>query len=365
LSRGASRALTITCYDNRSRRLGNPNPASAEWGVANTGIATIDHRGRVTARAAGTTTVRMWHDERPVRDSIQLTVTGGAPAPGPGPAPAPQPGPTPSPAPTPPPNNSPQPPPPPTGTPAPSAGFPNQPSGMFIITDRQFDSKAKNNNDRGSSGSDGWSGSEYNQPNFSIVADPTAPNGDGLVGQMFFPAGMKAGTGPGLSTIYFPPRLTELYVSVWAKISSNWVGNQASINKMFFIGVSGGNNQFILTAYGAGSQPLHARMSLQGILDPRSFIMPAPGQVPRGKWQRYEIVLRCNSGLLSSDGTADLWIDGTHVSSARNINWIQTKHLTRPCNMNMFNWNPTYGGGGASPGVNQYLWFDRVYISGK
>jgi hypothetical protein len=33
--------------------------------------------------------------------------------------------------------------------------------------------------------------------------------------------------------------------------------------------------------------------------------------------------------------------------------------------MNVFNWNPTYGGGGASPGVDQYLWFDRVYISGK
>jgi hypothetical protein len=236
---------------------------------------------------------------------------------------------------------------------------------MFIITDRQFDSKAKNNNDRGSSGSDGWSGSEFNQPNFTIVSDPTAPNGDGLVGQMHFRAQMQAGTGPGLSTIYFPPRLSELYVSVWAKISSNWVGNQASINKMFFIGVSGGNNQFILTAYGSGSNPLYARMSLQGILDPRSFILPASGQVRRGQWQRYEIVLRCNSGLLTSNGTADLWIDGTHVSSARNISWIQTKHPTRACNMNMFNWNPTYGGGGASPGVDQYLWFDRVYISGR
>jgi hypothetical protein len=185
---------------------------------------------------------------------------------------------------------------------------------------------------------------------------------------MFYPSTLQAGTGPATATLYFPPNLQEVYVSVWAKLSSNWIGNQASINKMFFMGVAGGNNQFIFTAYGAGSNPLEARMSLQGVMDPRSFLRPNRGvaaQVERGKWQRWEFVLRCNSALNTADGTADLWIDGVHVTSVKDVNWTQTKHPTRPCNMNMFNWNPTYGGGGASPGADLYQWFDRVYISGR
>jgi hypothetical protein len=60
-----------------------------------------------------------------------------------------------------------------------------------------------------------------------------------------------------------------------------------------------------------------------------------------------------------------MWINGQHITSVNDVVFTQTKYPTRPCNMHVFNWNPTYGGGGASPGVNQYLWFDRVYISGK
>ncbi|HSJ65282.1 MAG TPA: Ig-like domain-containing protein, partial [Gemmatimonadaceae bacterium] len=136
---------------------------------------------------------------------------------------------------------APQPPPPPSGTPATSAGFPNQPSGMYIMTDRQFDSKAKDNNDRGATGSDGWDGIEYRYGKFTIVNDPTAPSGDGLVGQMYYPANHTAGTAPATAqTLMWSNAPRQLYISVWAKISSNWVGNQSSTNKMLFIGVSGG-----------------------------------------------------------------------------------------------------------------------------
>jgi hypothetical protein len=371
LARGATAALTITCFDNRGRRLGNPNPASAQWAVTNSSVATVDQRGRVRAQAAGTTLLRMWHPERPVRDSITITVSGGAsPAPAPAPPTRPPnsgPGTTPPPSPAPPPATGPQPVPPPTGTPAPSTGFPNQPGGMIIITDRQFDSKARNNNDRGSSGSDGWDGVEYRHGRFTIVQDQTAPNGDGLVGQMYFPANMRAGTGPGLAQIYFPRGLRQVYLSIWAKISSNWVGNQTSTNKMFFLGVAGGNNQFFFSAEGAGSNALQAQLRLQGLFDLRARITPnrTYATVQRGKWQRWEFVLTCNSGLLMSNGSIDMWIDGTHVTSVNDVNWTEIKHPTRPCDMNIFTWNPTYGGGGASPGVDQYLWFDRVYISGK
>jgi hypothetical protein len=33
--------------------------------------------------------------------------------------------------------------------------------------------------------------------------------------------------------------------------------------------------------------------------------------------------------------------------------------------MNVFNWNPTYGGGGAGVPYDMYQWVDRIYISGR
>ena len=238
---------------------------------------------------------------------------------------------------------------------------------MILITDRDFDSKARDNDDRGSSGSDGWDGVEYRYGNFTIVNDPSAPNGDGRVGQMFYSANHTAGTGPGIAQIYFPPNIRQAYVSIWARVSPNWVGNQSSTNKMFFLGVAQGNNQFFLSAEGSGSNTLLPQLRLQGINDPRPRITANVGHatVARGTWQRWEFVFKCNTGKNRADGSIDLWINGSHITSVNDVNWTHSKYPDRACNMHIFNWNPTYGGGGASPGVDQYLWFDRVYISGK
>lgn len=380
LDRGARVDVGIGCYDAGGAYLGQILPYGADYLSDDPAIAAVDSLGHISARSAGTTQIRATHPLYPFNDSLAVTVRGTTAQPAPAPAPAPDStedpatedpttGPSdpqtgdPTTYPTPSPSV-----PSPTGPPAPTAGFPNQPSGMIFITDRQFDSKARTNSDVGLGGSDGWDGGEYQFPRFTIVADPSAPNGDGQVGQMYYPANLLAGTGPAKAYVYFPPNVREVYMSVWARISSNWVGNEASINKMFFVGVSGGNNQFVFTAYGRDASPLQARMTLQGVNDPRSFLMPNRGgsaAIVRNQWQRWEFVLKCNSAPNTADGSADLWINGAHVTAAANINWTVSKYPTRPCSLGQFNWNPTYGGGGASPGVNQYLWFDRVYVSGK
>lgn len=376
LNTGARQRLSVACFDSRGRRLGVLDPRHSRFATSDGRIASVSSDLLVVGRAAGTTTLRFWHPEHPWRDAIPLTVArsasnpspgaGPGPQPAPGPAPQPVPAPAPGPAPVPVPGPSPTPP-APTGPPAPTAGFPNQPSGMSVITDRDFDSKAQNNNDRGSSGSDGWDGIEYRYGAFTIVNDPSAPNGDGKVGQMFYASNHKAGTGPATAQIYFPRNITTAYVSVWARVSPNWVGNQSSTNKMFFLGVAGGNNQFFLSAEGAGLNSLQAQLRLQGVNDPRSRITPnrGNGDITRGAWQRWEFVFTCNSGQNQSDGSIDFWINGSHVTSVNDVDWTHSKKSSRACDMNIFNWNPTYGGGGASPGVDQYLWFDRVYISGK
>jgi hypothetical protein len=255
----------------------------------------------------------------------------------------------------------------------------NEPAGYKPITDRHFHSKHP---DYGYGSlpkypeksdlplAEGWSATEGASRNLTILEDPSAPSGDGMVAQMFFPARMKSGTGPGRATLYFPPDIREAYIAVWMKLSPNWVGNQASINKMYFVGVSGGNNQFIFEAYGSGNRKLVPTLALQGVLDnnKRSQLHRpnlAVTEIVRGQWHKIEVILRCNSAPNAPDGSMDLWVDGVHTTSVRSVNFTKKSDQSRPCSINVLNWNPTYGGGGASPGADLFQRFDRVYISGR
>ncbi|HSJ63571.1 MAG TPA: hypothetical protein VK922_06630, partial [Gemmatimonadaceae bacterium] len=234
LRAGTGAEVGIDCRDRSGRYLGEIDARTANYASANARIASVSQDGHISARGAGSTLIRATHARYPFQDSIRVVVTGSIVKPGPTPNPRPNPSPTPKPKPAPQPAPAPTPP-PPTGPPAPTAGFPNQPAGFIFITDRDFDSKARNNDDRGPGGSDGWDGIEYRYPNFRIVNDPSAPNGDGKVGEMFYSAGMRSGTGPATAHLYFPRGLRQIYLSIWARLSPNWVGNQSSTNKMFFV----------------------------------------------------------------------------------------------------------------------------------
>jgi hypothetical protein len=268
-----------------------------------------------------------------------------------------------------------------TGSARPS-GSGNEPGGFRTLVDRNFQTTVPKygaqyrNRPRYPDKStdylaEGWSNTEGQFRNFSVVADPTAPSGDGMVGQMFYPAGMRSGVGPASATYYLPPNIREVYISFWMKISSNWYGNQSSTNKMFFFGVSGGNNQFVFNAYGHDAGPLTAMPSLQGVVDTDAHgyhhrpNLGKPSPVKRGQWQRFEFVFKCGSALGMADGSLEMWTDGVKVFEEFDTNWTQRKHPTNPCNMNVFSWNPTYGGGGAGVPYDMYQWVDRVYISGR
>lgn len=282
-------------------------------------------------------------------------------------------------APIPPPTDTtPAPPPPPPPPPSGNPGLPpgsHEPAGYRLLNDRPFRSKVVKAGQYPTPAErllgEGWSTTEASHPQFTIVADPTAPSGDGSVGQMFYPSTHRAGTGPGTATYYLPDGIREVYISIWMKLSSNWVGNQAAVNKMFFFGVASGNNQFIFDAHGAGANSLAALTSVQGIFDATTHghyhhaNLGVSPRVVRGQWQRFEFVFKCNSGLARADGSMEAWADGVKYFAEFNTNWTQSNHPTRACDMNVFNWNPTYGGGGPAVPHDQWLRFDRVYVSGR
>ena len=250
---------------------------------------------------------------------------------------------------------------------------PNEPAGFRRLANRAFLTTASADDDRGDKecrgGSECWDGVEFRYKGFAIIEDRSAPFSCCTIARMNYPAGHRSGTAPAtVQTLVFRPPVKQLYVEVWARLSPNWFGNQSGTNKMFFLGASSGNNQFFLSAEGRGNGPLEPQIRLQGIRDPRARVRPnvAPGTVlTRGEWQRWEFLLTCNSGLSASDGTIDFWLDGSHVTSVKNVNWTQTKHPDRGCNFPIFHWSPTYGGGGPPPPDHQYLDFDHVYVSGR
>jgi hypothetical protein len=241
--------------------------------------------------------------------------------------------------------------------------WPNQPEGFRELTQRAFDHKAKRDNDRGESGSEGWDGIEFRSRNFTIIEDPTAPRSPPSVGQYLYPAGFASGRSPGTAQIAFKRPVREMYISLWIKLSPNWHGNQSSTNKMFFLWIGGGNRVFV-SAEGAGMSRLQPQLRLQGVADKRRRLRPNVGRdaaVARGEWQRWEFLVKANDPG-AANGELHWWIDGRKISEYRDVNIVPAGR--RPL-WDQFQWSATYGGGGAPVPHDQWIRWDHIYISGR
>ena len=131
-------------------------------------------------------------------------------------------------------------------------GGPHEPPGFTLITDRPFDAKVE----------DGWT--DRGDPWFSIVQDPSAPKSPPGVGQAMFPRGYEGGSGPILTAHRLGPGYRDLYLAMWIRFSSNWVGHRSGVNKILHIWIDG-RNKLILMARGIGRGPLLATVGLQGL----------------------------------------------------------------------------------------------------
>ncbi len=237
---------------------------------------------------------------------------------------------------------------------------------MTVLTERPFDVVAE----------DGWGvpGSP-DITNYSIVTDDRAPKSGPQVGAIRFPAGFGGGTSPALSEKSLGSVAGTLYVSMWVKLSSNWVGHPTGTNKVLHFWVADANRVF---AYidGSGSNTLHPYIGLQAIATPFNDgagetstsvnLRPnLPGhtgtQIVRGQWYHWEILLNVNTNG-AANGTADWWIDGLQVAHYAGIGYVsgsQSRYF------NVMRWDPTWGGLGGVVPADQYMYLDHIYVSGK
>jgi uncharacterized protein YjdB len=250
------------------------------------------------------------------------------------------------------------PPPPPPGT--------VEPPGMTVITERSFSAIAE----------DSWTvptGTDL--ANFTVVPDLTAPKSSPSVLQIRFPAGFGAGGSPALTERDLGSTASTLYVSMWIKLSSNWVGQMTGTNKVLHFWMAGLNRLFVYID-GSGANILQPYVGLQGIATPYNDgagststsvnLRPnVPGQtgaqIVRGQWYHWELVFAINSSG-GTDGSADWWVNGVQVGHYTGIGYVSSSQSRV---FQTMKWDPTWGGLGGSVPADQFMTMDHIYISGK
>lgn len=311
-------SLSLTVGQGTATLSATPRDASGSaltgrtvsWSSSNPGIATVSGGGIVTPVAAGSATITATSEG--IAGSASVSVAAAPP---------------------------------------PSSAWPNEPSGSTRQTERSF----------GALNEDGWLAP---MGYFSIVDDPTAPRSGSTVGQARYPAGFNGGTEPVRLEKSFSQRYSTMYVSFWIKMSDNFVGHSTGVNKILHLWVAGGNRIY-LTAQGSGAGPLLAQINLQGVPIYGARNLPpnvvTGAQIQRGRWQRWEVVVRTNTPGVSN-GFLEWWVDGVRVGSHSDLQFIQG---TESPLWEHIQWAPTWGGIGGTVTADQFMWIDHLYVSGR
>jgi uncharacterized protein YjdB len=221
----------------------------------------------------------------------------------------------------------------------------NEPPGMTLVSERPFNSLAED--------------TTWLLGGFSLIQDGTAPKSPPGVLRATYPAGFDGGSSPG----YAERALTEsraLYISYWAKLSSNFYGHGTGVNKQVYAWANG-NPVFYFHTEGAGTGSLYPSVVQQNtpadaVYSPN--LVPA-ATVPRGQWYQVEIVLNGNSAE-AADGSVDWWLNGVHVGSVSGIRWT-----TEATSWQLFSLRPIWGGVGGAVPATMTLDFDHVYVSAR
>jgi hypothetical protein len=237
---------------------------------------------------------------------------------------------------------------------------PGEPAGFNLISDRPFNAKVE----------DGWS--DRGDVRFTIGADASAPKSPQSVGVANFPTGFGGGSGP-INTYRVIGQYndTQIYVSFWIKLSSNFVGAPTNgINKVFHIWINGGS-VVVFSAQGANQSPIVPQMRLQNVEDdPRGIsfnlnpnIVPG-ARLQRGQWHRVEVLLGANIPG-NQNGTVAWWLDGTKIADYSNVGFISaTNTIPGAVNWQQVSWNPTWGAPADHVPAPQEIFMDHIYISG-
>lgn len=241
----------------------------------------------------------------------------------------------------------------PSPVPTPSAGgaWPNEPSGMTVLTDWSMDQAVPTTGDVAIAGSSGWRVVYETTPGAARgraepTTDPAAPISPPNVYDFVFPAGMVEGYAP--ATVYYRLAAREVYVAFWWKASSPFdLGpNGNKIAFLFNGGGSQGGQQFLILRHDG---LLHVLPEYRGDFQWRTPNVNAT-PVALATWHLIEWYVQLSTGTLK------WWLDGV----------LQGQHtdVRNDVAFDMFQISPTFGGNtGARKRQTDHFWFDHLRLS--
>jgi hypothetical protein len=305
LNPGSTTQATATTYDASNNVL---TGRGISWSSSNTAFATVSPTGLVTAVSVGSVQILATSEGQTGSATLDVRAVGSS----------------------------------------------NEPPGMTVISDRPFNAINEL----------GWADDNWGNPNGGvIIQDASAPKSPLNILRTTLPAGFKGGGGT-FSGDFSLATPRTLYVSYWARMSSNWFGG--GIHKQFYA-YTNTPSSIYFDAYGEGSGTIQPQIAGQNIVaggngfgDPQNPDWP-PNLVPsahlvRGQWYHVEVVLVGNTAG-TADGSIDWYLDGVHVGSYSKIQFATTA-----ARWNVLHYTNLWNG--TTVPAAQTLDFDHLYTSG-
>ena len=242
----------------------------------------------------------------------------------------------------------------PTDSPAPPAlaGWPNEPSGLRLVSEWSMDNEPPLTGDVAIPGGQGWrivaAGARNSARGWvQVGADASGPLSPPGVYDFVYPEGMVEGEAP--ATVYYDHlNARAIYVGFWWKSSSPF-DRGPSGNKVAFMFNGGGDTggQTFMTFHPDGR--LHVLPEYRGDYRWREPLRGAAAVAP-GAWHLIEWYADL------ADGTLKWWVDGALHGSHQDV-------FNRFA-FDMFQFSPTWGGNtGARKRQTDHFWFDHVRLS--
>jgi hypothetical protein len=198
----------------------------------------------------------------------------------------------------------------------------------------------------------------------TVETDATAPQSPPGITRATYPTGFAAGSAPGAWDAPSLGNKKTAYIAVWLRHSANFYGQEAGVNKVFYLHTSTNDAPvFYLSATGVGAGDLMPQIRLQATVSPPESNL-SPNLVPsahmvRGQWNLLEFVAVGNSAG-NRDGSIDWYLNGVHVGSYTTIQWEAGGTTWQ-----RLSFAPVWGGIGGSVPATQWLDFDHIYLSVK
>ncbi len=243
-------------------------------------------------------------------------------------------------------------------------GCPNEPGAYTRINDQPWDRVPLP-----PATSLGWIDDHHNAASaVPVVSDPTSPfpwtNHNVAAGT--FAKGMTGGVSPFFLYRPFAPQeqFRSVYICLYLKHSAHFDNTNGNTGTKF-LWPAADQVQGAQTYCGHDGAEMSFQFFQQGAVDrrlgPNVNAAAATLRGKRGRWVRYEMLLKASTSNDSMDGMLDVWLDGVHTHHYTDVRW-QMSPARRWLSVT---WSPTYGGGLHPVPHAQYQYMDHIRISGS